>query len=143
METEIENTSSGELKIESVNGVIVSISFTGRGGTNEGEEEISKLYKKLKGRAYEAKGTPFQMMVWDEIAKIPVGEVRTYSQIAAAIDRPTSYRAVANACGKNPLALLIPCHRVVAKNGLGGYHWGTDIKKRILAAEVDTRVAFR
>ena len=67
-------------------------------------------------------GTPFQMAVWAELLRIPRGEVRTYTQIAAAIGRPNATRAVANACGANPDAPRVPCHRVVRSDGgLGGY----------------------
>lgn len=67
-------------------------------------------------------GTPFQREVWAALLTIPIGEVRTYRDIAEHIGRPTAARAVANACGANPDAPRVPCHRVVASNGqLGGY----------------------
>ena len=59
------------------------------------------------------KGTEFQIKVWNEIAKIPKGETKSYKEVAIAIRRPKSYRAVANACGKNPYPIEIPCHRVI------------------------------
>ena len=69
---------------------------------------------------------------------IPKGETRTYSEIAAAIGNPSSVRAVANACGANKMALVIPCHRVIRKNGdLGGYRWGIEIKRKLLQKESD------
>ena len=68
------------------------------------------------------KGTKFQINVWNDLKNIPKGEVRTYKEIAKAIGKPNSARAVANACGKNPKPVEIPCHRVVRSNGhLGGY----------------------
>lgn len=77
-------------------------------------------------------GTDFQIMVWKEIKKIPKGKVRTYKEIAVAISRPKASRAVANACGKNPFPLKIPCHRVIGSNGyLGGYSGEGGIKKKI------------
>ena len=77
-------------------------------------------------------GTDFQIMVWKEIKKIPKGEVRTYKEIAVAISRPKASRAVANACGKNPFPLKIPCHRVIGSNGyIGGYSGEGGIKKKI------------
>lgn len=76
-------------------------------------------------------GTDFQKQVWKELQKIPPGETRTYSQIAEQIGKPTAYRAVVNACGANPIALLVPCHRVVAKSGLGGYRWGPEKKEML------------
>ena len=78
------------------------------------------------------KGTDFQIMVWSEIKKIPKGKVRTYKEIALAISRPKSSRAVANACGKNPFPIKIPCHRVIGSNGyIGGYSGKGGIKKKI------------
>ena len=68
------------------------------------------------------RGTPFQQKVWHEISKIPLYETRTYSELAAELK--SSPRAVANACGANHLPLVVPCHRVVAKNGLGGFMQG-------------------
>lgn len=77
-------------------------------------------------------GTDFQIMVWKEIKKIPKGKVRTYKEIAVAISRPKASRAVANACGKNPFPLKIPCHRVIGSNGyIGGYSAEGGIKKKI------------
>ena len=81
-------------------------------------------------------GTPFQNKVWEEILKIPYGETRTYSDIATAIGNPKGYRAVANTCGENKLALIVPCHRVVGKNNyIGGYKWGVDKKAWLLKFE--------
>ena len=77
------------------------------------------------------KGTEFQVKVWEEIAKIPYGETRTYKDIAVAIGKPNSSRAVANACGKNPYVPEIPCHRVIRSDGkLGGYSGAGGIKKK-------------
>ena len=80
-------------------------------------------------------GTEFQQAVWNEIKKIPRGQTRTYSEIAAAISRPRAVRAVGSACGANPLPVLIPCHRVVAKSGLGGFGSGLPWKKLLLTQE--------
>ena len=67
-------------------------------------------------------GTPFQLLVWNALKTIPKGEVRTYKELATMIGRPGSVRAVANACGKNPYLVTIPCHRVIRTDGgLGGY----------------------
>ena len=76
-------------------------------------------------------GTEFQVKVWLAIAKIPTGEVRTYKQLAKAIKKPKAIRAVANACGKNPYPIKIPCHRVVGSNGyLGDYSGKGGIKQK-------------
>ena len=83
-------------------------------------------------------GTEFQIKVWKAISKIPYGETRTYKDLAVAIGRPNSSRAVANACGKNPYPPTIPCHRVVRSDGkLGGYsgRGGIKTKKKLLKQE--------
>tara|TARA_B100000614_G_scaffold261187_1_gene290043 strand:- start:365 stop:643 length:279 start_codon:yes stop_codon:yes gene_type:complete len=83
-------------------------------------------------------GTEFQIEVWKEISKIPYGETKTYKDLAIAIGRPNSARAVANACGKNPYAPIIPCHRVIRTDGkLGGYSGkgGIKTKKKLLKQE--------
>ena len=84
------------------------------------------------------KGTEFQIEVGEEISKIPYGETRTYKDLAIAIGKPRSFRAVANACGKNPYPPIIPCHRVVRTDGkLGGYSGkgGIKTKKMLLQQE--------
>ncbi|MDC3171709.1 methylated-DNA--[protein]-cysteine S-methyltransferase [Pelagibacteraceae bacterium] len=83
-------------------------------------------------------GTKFEIKVWNSISKIPRGEVRTYKELAIQINRPKSARAVANACGKNPYPVKIPCHRVIRSDGkLGGYSGkgGTKTKKKLLKNE--------
>ena len=81
-------------------------------------------------------GTAFQEAVWQELRKIPLGETRSYADIANAIGEPTATRAVGTANGSNPIAVLVPCHRVIRSDGtLGGYAGGLDRKKQLLAAE--------
>ena len=78
------------------------------------------------------KGTKFQKKVWKHLTTIPKGTVKTYKQVAIAIKRPKSARAVANACGKNPYAPKIPCHRVIRSDGgLGGYSGSGGIKTKL------------
>jgi len=82
------------------------------------------------------KGTPFQQLVWQELCQIPYGQTRTYGEIAAAIGKPRAARAVGMACNRNPIWLLIPCHRVVGRNGaLTGYAGGLDMKSKLLELE--------
>jgi AraC family transcriptional regulator of adaptative response/methylated-DNA-[protein]-cysteine methyltransferase len=84
----------------------------------------------------DVQATSFQWQVWEALRAIPYGETRTYGEVAATIGRPRAVRAVARACATNPVALAIPCHRVVAANGqTGGYRWGPDRKKTLLARE--------
>jgi methylated-DNA-[protein]-cysteine S-methyltransferase len=97
----------------------------------------------LKGEAVDwsplplsPRGTPFQLRVWEELKKIPRGQTRTYGQIAALVGNPRAARAVGSANKRNPIPIIIPCHRVVAGGGrIGGFLWGVDIKRKLLALE--------
>jgi len=81
-------------------------------------------------------GSPFQLRVWEALVRIPWGETRTYGELAGLLGAPGSARAVGGANGRNPVAILVPCHRVVASGGrLGGYGGGTEVKARLLAHE--------
>jgi AraC family transcriptional regulator, regulatory protein of adaptative response / methylated-DNA-[protein]-cysteine methyltransferase len=80
--------------------------------------------------------TAFQRKVWSYLQKIPFGETRSYAAVAKGIGQPTAMRAVARACATNPVAVAIPCHRVVRKGGeMGGYRWGAERKKTLLEME--------
>ena len=89
----------------------------------------------LDGALDLAQGTPFQQAVWRALLDIPCGETRTYKQIAERIGRPRASRAVGQAVGANPLPIVVPCHRVVASDGLGGFGGGLAMKKRLLEIE--------
>jgi AraC family transcriptional regulator of adaptative response/methylated-DNA-[protein]-cysteine methyltransferase len=94
----------------------------------------------LRSLPLDVQGTAFQAQVWQALRTIPDGETRTYAQIAAAIGRPTAARAVANACGANEIAVVIPCHRAVRSDGAaGGYRWGAERKKWLVETKVDSR----
>jgi AraC family transcriptional regulator of adaptative response/methylated-DNA-[protein]-cysteine methyltransferase len=81
-------------------------------------------------------GAPFQIKVWEALLQVPSGHVTTYSEIARAIGTPQAVRAVGTAVGRNPISLMIPCHRALRKSGgLGGYHWGLPVKRAMLARE--------
>ncbi|MEW6049546.1 MAG: methylated-DNA--[protein]-cysteine S-methyltransferase [Candidatus Zixiibacteriota bacterium] len=80
-------------------------------------------------------GSSFQKRVLTEVARIPYGQTRTYREIAAAVGNPKASRAVGGANAHNPIPLVVPCHRVVAANGLGGYGGGLTMKKKLLALE--------
>jgi len=85
------------------------------------------------------RATAFQWRVWQELRKIPLGETRTYTQIAEAIGQARAVRAVARACATNPVSIVIPCHRVIREDGsLAGYRWGLDRKKQLLEIETET-----
>lgn len=81
-------------------------------------------------------GTIFQNAVWQTLMRIPYATTISYQQLAQHVGKASATRAVAAACGANPVAIVVPCHRVVRKNGdLGGYHWGLDIKRDLLSLE--------
>ena len=82
------------------------------------------------------RGTSFQWRVWRALTAIPLGQTRSYAEVARAIGQPRAVRAVARACATNPIAVVVPCHRVVGSDGsTGGYRWGIDTKRRLLRAE--------
>lgn len=81
-------------------------------------------------------GTPFQESVWQALCDIPYGQTRSYSEIAESIGKPKAVRAVGSAIGANPLLIIVPCHRVIGKNGaLSGYRGGMDMKTKLLELE--------
>lgn len=86
-------------------------------------------------------GTPFQQKVWEALARIPLGETRSYREIAEQIGHPKASRAVGQACARNPVPLLVPCHRVTAEGGrLGGFSGGLHVKKALLTLEITGRL---
>lgn len=110
------------------------------------EQAAKVILKSLKGEKavldlpLDIRATAFQMRVWAELRKIPYGETRSYSQIAKQIGDPRSVRAVARACATNPVALVTPCHRVIASDGkLRGYRWGVERKEQLLESEKSRR----
>jgi AraC family transcriptional regulator of adaptative response/methylated-DNA-[protein]-cysteine methyltransferase len=103
---------------------------------------LQKILAHLRGREphldlpTDVQATAFQRRVWEELRRIPYGATRTYSEVARSIGRPTAIRAVARACATNPVSVVVPCHRVVGKNGgLAGYRWGLDRKRALLESE--------
>jgi AraC family transcriptional regulator of adaptative response/methylated-DNA-[protein]-cysteine methyltransferase len=113
-------------------------------GREEGalSEWVGEIVSHLEGKQpnldlpLDVQATAFQWQVWEKLRTIPYGSTRSYGEIAKAIGRPTASRAVAQACGSNRTALLIPCHRVVQENGgLGGYRWGIERKRALLEQE--------
>ncbi len=106
---------------------------------------FSQDWKKIEQIKLHLKGTEFQLKVWETLLKIPMGELATYGKIAGAIQRPTASRAVGTAIGDNPVAFLIPCHRVIQSTGMiGQYHWGSARKTAMIgweAAQTDNHRA--
>jgi AraC family transcriptional regulator of adaptative response/methylated-DNA-[protein]-cysteine methyltransferase len=111
-------------------------------GSDELASHLSQLSRWLAGQRVpldlplDIRATTFQRLVWEYLKKIPYGETRSYSQIAHDLGAPNATRAVARACATNPVALAIPCHRVVKQDGkLAGYRWGIDRKRSLLDLE--------
>ena len=107
---------------------------------------VDAVLARIDGRApppdvpLDVRGTAFQRRVWEELRRIPLGETRTYGEIAAAIGAPGASRAVGSACGANPVPVVVPCHRVVpASGGIGNYGLGPDRKRRLLEHEGASR----
>jgi AraC family transcriptional regulator of adaptative response/methylated-DNA-[protein]-cysteine methyltransferase len=103
---------------------------------------VKAIAKHLRGDSpaldlpIDVRATAFQWKVWRALQQIPFGETRAYAEVAKSIGRPKAARAVANACANNPVAIVVPCHRVVpAAGGTGGYRWGAERKARLLASE--------
>jgi AraC family transcriptional regulator of adaptative response/methylated-DNA-[protein]-cysteine methyltransferase len=103
---------------------------------------VSALLRHMRGKDLDAslpldiRATAFQRRVWAYLQSIPFGATRSYSQVAKGIGRPSAVRAVARACATNPVAVAIPCHRVVRQDGsMGGYRWGIERKKTLLEIE--------
>lgn len=157
------NTSYGNIIIASTDMGICYIGF--HNSLEEGYIELQKrLYKginlinetkdihiqaidAIKGQnqsplIFHIKGTEFQLQVWRALLSIPRGETANYATIAELISKPKAFRAVGTAIAKNPIAILIPCHRIITKQGgIGNYHWGVDIKRDLLKEEKEKREA--
>jgi len=108
--------------------------------------QVRALLSYLRGRSphpdlpLDVRATAFQWRVWRQLRAIPYGETRSYKEVAEEIGAPTATRAVARACATNPVALLIPCHRVIRTDGsMGGYRWGIPRKEKLLAQEKSGR----
>ncbi|MGC9362837.1 MAG: methylated-DNA--[protein]-cysteine S-methyltransferase [Candidatus Syntrophosphaera sp.] len=138
----------GELRISLIDKKVSEISFCRRdtgercGPPDETRGIRRQLEEYFAGRRKEfeadlnPRGTEFQKAVWKAILDIPYGETRSYAEIAEKIGKPHAYRAVGQAASKNPIAILIPCHRVVGSDGsLTGYAGGADLKTRLLELE--------
>jgi AraC family transcriptional regulator of adaptative response/methylated-DNA-[protein]-cysteine methyltransferase len=108
-------------------------------GLHEWASAIAQLLKGTlpkQGVPTDVEGTAFQRRVWRALGKIPLGQTRSYSAIAESLGQPDSARAVARACATNPIAVIVPCHRVIrADGGISGYRWGVARKQAILASE--------
>jgi len=141
-------TELGPITITEENGYVTEVLFGDFGyyhaNTPLTDEAALQIEEYLKGKRdhftipIQQDGSEFDHQVWDVLLNIPIGEKKTYAQIAQELGRPSAARAVGNACGRNRIAILIPCHRSVRSDGtIGGYAWGADLKKRLLKIESD------
>lgn len=147
------NSKIGLIKVSGCSSYIRSVDFLGGFQVQDSSDYIiapSPLYTDAKNQIQEylsgqrssfdlplnfESGTEFQQSVWKEMLKIPFGEVMTYGAVAKALGKPGASRAIGGACNKNPIPLIIPCHRIVSSDGLGGFAYGLAMKKEILDLE--------
>ncbi len=136
----------GPLKITATEKGIISITFAKKPGRSDGQHPILKTcaqqlkeYFAGKRRTFTVPlapaGTAFQRKVWDQLLTIPCGETLTYGQVASRIRKDRASRAVGNAVGSNPIVIIIPCHRILAGNGMGGFSGGIKRKEWLLEHE--------
>ena len=142
----------GLLKIVTADGKVILVGIVSKQDEQNQPTALSvEVYRQLQeyfaGKRtvftvpYALNGTSFQQAVWAQIAKIPYGQTVTYKDIAQAIDKPRAFQATGRAVGANPLAIIIPCHRVVGSKGeLTGYAFGLEMKKSLLDLEGKTIV---
>lgn len=148
----------GMISVEAGDEGVFGLSFSDRGPSRAGvsararahldaaEEALASYFGGHPPRlpVLDLRGTPFQLAVWDALRQIPWGEVRTYGEIARLLGRAGGARAVGGASHENPVAILVPCHRVVQAGGrLGGYGGGLDVKRWLLAHEAAHAPALR
>ena len=156
-DTEIIRTASpiGTLRLAFTNGALTMLRPTeevpdrnGKTCSPEAEQALRELAEYFSGTRREfsirlaPRGTIFQQQVWAALCRIPYGEARTYGEIAQMIGNPGAVRAVGGACHANPVPIVIPCHRVIAANGPGGFGAGLETKRRLLALETGDAAPF-
>jgi methylated-DNA-[protein]-cysteine S-methyltransferase len=148
-------TSLGTLRLIFTDGFLTGISFENKNpqGIVMAKSDISAQAKKelteyfngartfFTCRTMFTVGTAFEKKVWDILGEVPYGETRTYKWLAERIGKPRAFRAVGRALGKNPIPIVVPCHRIIESDGtLGGYSSGIDIKRRLLEMEYYIRL---
>jgi methylated-DNA-[protein]-cysteine S-methyltransferase len=148
----------GVLSVEATDAGVLGLTFEDRGPARAGVSARARAHLDAAVEALDAyfagrppklplldlRGTSFQLAVWEALRAIPFGEVRTYGEIARQMARDGGARAVGAANGQNPVAILVPCHRVVAAAGrLGGYAGGLEVKRWLLAHEAGHAPALR
>jgi len=144
------DTPVGHLVLESDGDVLIGIWLPSQATTTRGDghdappvlkDTATQLEEYFAGERtgftvpMELDGTPFQKDVWAELTRIPYGETISYGELARRVGRPKGPRAVGQANGKNPIPIIVPCHRVLASTGIGGYGGGLPMKRTLLAVE--------
>jgi methylated-DNA-[protein]-cysteine S-methyltransferase len=142
------HTPIGRIVLESDGDVLIGLRLPNAVGLGRRDEEspvlkeaATQLEEYFAGERtdfdvpLELDGTDFQREVWSELTRIPYGETISYGELARRVGRPRGPRAVGQANGQNPIAIIVPCHRVVASNGIGGYGGGFTCKRALLALE--------
>ncbi|MCR5260529.1 MAG: methylated-DNA--[protein]-cysteine S-methyltransferase [Candidatus Gastranaerophilales bacterium] len=137
----------GILEITYENNTVISVKINNISHIENKENKFTRLIKteldeyfdgkrKVFSLPVNPKGTDFQKLVWRKLIKIPCGQTKSYSEIAENIGNKNAQRAVGSACNKNPVPIIIPCHRVISKSGkTGGYAYGIEIKEELLKIE--------
>ena len=141
-------TPIGQIVLESDGDVLIGLRLPNAIGLGRRDEEspvlkeaATQLQEYFAGERtdfdlpMELDGTPFQRGVWAALSRIPYGETISYGELARRVGRPKGPRAVGQANGRNPIAIIVPCHRVLASNGIGGYGGGLPVKRALLALE--------
>jgi methylated-DNA-[protein]-cysteine S-methyltransferase len=146
MHTTVIDTPTGLVEIEVDGGALIGLNFVEKSdASTEDPSGIADALRRYFAGDLDAiadlpvrfdRGTPFQQEVWAALRTIPVGETISYAELARRVGRPTGFRAVGSANGRNPVAVVVPCHRVIAADGsLGGYSGGLGNKRWLLAHE--------
>lgn len=143
------DTLLGEMTVWEENGALIRLDIGAKTQAEGAVFELTPLLRQAKQELEEylegkrtsfdlplnPQGTAFQREVWEKMCQIPYGETKSYGELAEAIGRRQAQRAVGGACHQNPIPIIIPCHRVLAKGGLGGFGLGTEMKKILLRQE--------
>jgi methylated-DNA-[protein]-cysteine S-methyltransferase len=142
------DTPIGQIVLESDGDVLIGLRLPNNSGLGRRDEETpvlkeaaTQLDEYFAGErtefdlGMELDGTAFQRDVWAELSRIPYGETISYGELARRVGRPKGPRAVGQANGRNPISIIVPCHRVLASNGIGGYGGGLTVKRALLALE--------
>lgn len=148
MQIETFNVFDRPFTVVVVDDVVVRGTFDRVAGAHEGIPQAisSVIHRYLAGEvdllttvAVQQPGSLFRQRVWKSMREIPAGEVASYGELAMDAGSPGAARAAGTACGSNQIALFVPCHRIVASNGIGGYQFGLELKEQLLAFEAKSR----